>query len=130
MKILRAIWVLLANGTAVYLMYRSAQQLALLDHLLEQDHQNRGVWLHFALRVTIPILGILLELLGSRLAKWVNVGYFAFAGVVLSAIAILNWSDYHGRVHLLFGLPALAASLVTYLLYRHPRKTTAAPASP
>lgn len=121
MRIVRLIWVLIANGTAIYLLYSGARQIALLNHLLEQDSRNREVWFYFALRSAIPILGILLEAVGARLAKWLNVGYFTFAGIVLSAIAILNWSDYHGRVYLLFGLPALAAAVVTYLLYRYAR---------
>ncbi len=130
MRVLRTIWVALINAAAIYLMYTGARQVAILNQLLEQDERNKRVWLYFSLRITIPILGILLELLSSRLAKWVNVGYFAFAGVVLSAIAVLNWSDYHGRIYLLFGLPALAVSVVTYFLYRPSRPTTAPSASP
>src|SRR5258708_18359298 len=107
MRILRSVWVSLTNGTAIYLMYGSAQQVVLLNHLLEQDSRNKSVWFHFVLRAAIPILGIVLELLGSRLAKWVNIGYFVFVGSVFSAISIWAWPDYHRTVLLLPALPAL-----------------------
>src|SRR3954452_9537137 len=106
MRILRSVWVTFTNGTAIYFMYGVAQQVALLNHLLEQDNRNKSVWFHFALRAGIPILGILLELFGSRLAKWVNIGYFVFVGAIFSAISVGTWPDYHGRVLLLQGLAA------------------------
>ncbi len=88
MRILRSTWILFTNGLAVYLLYGSTGQVALLNHLLEQDNKNKALWFHFALRATIPILGILLEFLGSRFAKWVNVGYLALVGIVFSAAGI------------------------------------------
>jgi hypothetical protein len=126
MRILRSTWVLLTNGTAIYLLCGSTQQVTLLNHLLEQDNRNKALWFHFGLKATIPILGILLEFLGSRFAKWVNVGYFVFVGIVFSTISIWAWSDYHGRIYLLLGLPALGVAGVSYLLYRRPRPTPAA----
>jgi hypothetical protein len=126
MRRLRSTWVLFTNGTAIYILWGSTRQVALLNHLLEQDNRNKALWFHFALRATIPMLGILLEFLGSRFAKWVNVGYFVFVGVVFSTIGIWAWSDYHARIYLLLGLPALAVAGVSYLLYRRPRSTPAA----
>ena len=123
MRILRSVWVSLTNGTAIYLMYGSAQQVALLNHLLEQDSRNKSVWFHFILRAGIPILGIALELLGSRLAKWMNIGYFVFVGAIFSVISIWAWSDYHGRTLLLQGLAALVVACADYFLYRSTRST-------
>ena len=120
MRILRSAWVLFTNGLAVYLLYGSTGQVALLNHLLEQDNKNKALWFHFALKVTIPILGILLEFLGSRFAKWVNVGYLVFVGTVFSAIGIWTWPDHHGLIYLFLGLLALAFAAVSWLLYRKP----------
>ena len=58
MRVLRSVWVSLTNGTAIYFMYGGAQQVALLNHLLEQDSRNKSVWFHFVLSAAIPILGI------------------------------------------------------------------------
>ena len=96
-------------------------QVALLNHLLEQDNKNKALWFHFALKVTIPILGILLEFLGSRFAKCVNVGYLVFEGTVFSAVGIWTWPDHHGLIYLFLGLLALAFAAVSWLLYRRPR---------
>ena len=87
----------------------------------EQDNKNKALWFHFALKVTIPILGILLEFLGSRFAKWVNVGYLVFVGTVFSAVGIWTWPDHHGLIYLFLGLLALAFAGVSWLLYRRPR---------
>ncbi len=130
MRIVRLTWVFLTNGAAIYFMYGSFQQVALLNHLLEQDNRNKALWFHFALKATTPILGILLELLGSRFAKWVNVGYFLIVGIVFSTISILAWSDYHGRIYLLIGLAALVVAGVDCLFYRRTRSTLAAPPTP
>jgi len=79
MKISRSIWVLLANGIAVFVSY-----LMTLIDFFGQD--NGGTfWFHFPLRAIVPVLGILLEFFGSRFAKWVNVGYFIFVAVVILA---------------------------------------------
>jgi hypothetical protein len=130
MRILRSAWVMFTNGTAIYLLYANNRQDALLNHLLEQDNRNRGLWLHFALWATIPVLGIVLEFLGSRFAKWLNIGYFAYFGAVFSGIGILSWPDHHGLISLLFGVLALGVTGVDYLLYRRPRSTPAVLPSP
>jgi len=130
MKILRSAWVLFTNGTAIYLLYAGTRQDALLNQLLEQDNLNRGLWFHFALWTTIPVLGIVLEFLGSRFAKWLNLGYFVYFGVVFTGMGILNLPDHHGLIILLFGVLALGVSGVSYLLYRRPRPIPAASPSP
>jgi hypothetical protein len=125
MRLLRLAWVLFTNGTAVYLLYGGTEQVALLNHLLEQDNKNKALWFHFALRVTIPILGILLEFFGSRFAKWVNVGYLVFVRTLFFAVGICTWPDHHGLIYLFVGLLALAFGSVSWLLYRRPRSAPA-----
>jgi hypothetical protein len=130
MRILRSAWVLFANGTAIYLLYAGSQQDALLNHLLEQDNRNRGLWFHFALWATIPVLGIVLEFLGSWFAKWLNLGYFAYFGVVFSGMGIFNLPDHHAYISLIFGILSMGVTGVNYLLYRRPRSTRAVSPSP
>ena len=127
MRALRQTWVLLTNAAAIYILYSDVQQLAALNHLLEQDSRNKILWLHFALKATFPFLGVLFEFLGWRVAKWVNVGYFFLVGIAYTAAGIWNWPDHHAVVALVLGLPALAIAGVNWLLYRrpHPAPTVA-----
>jgi hypothetical protein len=122
-KALRMLWVLLTNGTAVYVLYAGTRQDALLNTLLEQENRNRTLWFHFALWAAIPVLGIVLEVCRSRFAKWLNLGYFVYFGVVFSAMGILNLPDHHALISVLFGIVALIFSGVSYLLCRKPNST-------
>ena len=129
--VLRLAWVLLTNGTAVYVLYASTRQDMLLNHLLEQENRNKGLWFHFALWAAIPVLGILLEVYRSRFAKWLNLGYFVYFGIVFSGLGILNLPDHHARISLFFGIVALGFSCVSYLLYRKSNRIpVASPSTP
>jgi|ERR1700675_377782 len=127
MRLLRPTWILITNGLAVHVFYKSTSQVVLLNNLLEQDNKNKAFWIRFALWVTIPILGILLEFLGSRLAKWLNIGYFIFLGSVFSAVGIWNWPDHHGIIYLVLGLVALAFAGSDWVLYRAPSRIPSTP---
>jgi predicted membrane channel-forming protein YqfA (hemolysin III family) len=118
MRALRLVWVLLTNGTAIYVLYTGTRQDVLLNTLLEQENRNKALWFHFALWAAIPVLGIVLEVCRSRFAKWLNLGYFVCFAIVFSAIGILNLPDDHALISLLFGIVALIFSCVSYLLYR------------
>jgi len=122
-KALRLAWVLFTNGTAVYVLYAGTRQDVLLNTLLEQGGRNRALWLHFALWAAIPAVGIVLEVCRSRFAKWLNVGYFVYFGIVFCAMGILNLPDHHALISLLFGIVALIFSTVSYLLYRKRKPT-------
>jgi len=106
---------------AVYVLYAGTRQDVLLNHLLEQENRNKGLWFHFALWAAIPVLGIVLEVCRSRFAKWLNLGYFVYFGVVFSGIGILGLPDHHAFISLFFGIAALSFSGVSYLLYRKPK---------
>jgi hypothetical protein len=108
----------------VYLFFRGTEQVATLNHLLEQDRRNRALWIYFAFRAAVPIVAILLSVLGSRFAKWANVGLFAFFGAAFLVTGVWNWSDYHGHVYLLLGPIALMISGVNLLLYRKSKSAT------
>jgi hypothetical protein len=113
MKLSRSIWVLLANGSAVLVIY-----VMTFFRWPGPDNRNRALWFQFALRAIVPILGILLEFVGSRFAKWVNVGYFTFVVVVVFRMNFFLVS--HFNLHRLFNgswVFPLAAACVTYFLY-------------
>jgi hypothetical protein len=115
MKLSRSIWILLANGSAVFIIYVITMTSLGSSRL---DNRNRVLWFQFALRAIVPILGILLEFVGSRFAKWVNVGYFTFVVVVVFRMNFFLVS--HFNIHRLFNRSwvfPLAAACVTYFLY-------------
>lgn len=123
---LRLVWIALANGTAIYVQYAIIRQQAVLNGLLEQEGQNRGLWLSLALWAAIPALGIVLEVFHSRFAKWINLAYYAYFGIVFSATGVLNLPDHHAVIALFYGVVALSFFVVGYLLYRKPKPIPAA----
>jgi hypothetical protein len=113
MKLSRSIWVFLANGSAVLIIY-----VMTFSRWPGPDNRNRALWFQFALRAIVPILGILLEFVGSRFAKWVNVGYFTFVVAVVFRMNFFLVS--HFNINRLFNRSwvfPLAAACVTYFLY-------------
>jgi hypothetical protein len=122
-RALRLVWVLFTNLTAVYVLYSGVRQDVLLNTLLERQNRNKSLWIHFALWGAIPVLGIVLEICRSRFAKWLNLGYFIYFGIVFSAMGILTLPDHHAFIPLLFGIGALVFLGVSYLLYRKPKPT-------
>jgi lipopolysaccharide export LptBFGC system permease protein LptF len=120
-RMLRAVWSLATNGLLIYFFYNGTEQMATLNHLLEQDNRNRTLWLYFALRITAPVAAVLLAFLGSSFAKWVNAGVFTYFGVGFLLIGILNWSDYHGHIYLFLGPVALIIASINLFLFRRPR---------
>ena len=124
-RTLRLAWISLTNGTAIYVLYAGTRQDVLLNRLLEQESRNRELWFHFALWAAIPFLGIVLEAFHSRFAKWLNLGYFAYFGLVFSAMGVLNLPNHHALVSLVFGMVALSFLGVSYFLYRKPKPVPA-----
>ena len=125
-RALRLAWISLTNGTAIYVLYAGTRQDVLLYRLLKQESRTRGLWFHFALWGAIPVLGIVLEVFHSRFAKWLNLGYFIYFGVVFSAMGLLNLPDHHALISLFFGIVALSFFAVSYFLYRKPKPIPAA----
>lgn len=119
MKTLRSIWIIVTNGSVVYLFYRAAETRTRLNKLLENPDGVRAAWFSFGMWAAILILGILLELFGSRFAKWVNIGFFGLLGSAFTYIGLMNWSDYVIRLYFYSAIPAFVMAAVNYLLYRH-----------
>lgn len=128
MKLSRLIWVVIANVLAVAINAVFLQIVAAdMKPLKVPDDQFVGTmahvstyhWLYIsylAIRMIVPILGIGLEAVDSRFAKWVNVGYFTvivFVSYGLSLLPALRFYGYSGQCLL---VPITAAG-VTYFLY-------------
>jgi hypothetical protein len=82
---------------------------------------NFQIDFEFAVEVNLPIVGILLELVNSRFARWVNVGCFAVAGCFWLAAAVWSHSDPFFGVLLIIALGLLTIAGITELVYRGTR---------
>jgi hypothetical protein len=112
-RVLRSLWVLVANGIQIRMTFAS-----IFGEPLNPATMNREHWLEFLLKAAVPAVGIALDLVGSRFAKWVNVGYFTLLGLFYCAETVRWWSDpFHG-VLLISGLGLLIVAGLTELIYR------------
>ena len=109
----RSLWVLFANGFVVRRIFIS----------FFGDPFNRATVctkneIEFVLRAGLPILGMVFELINSRFARWLNVGYLSAFALLCLADAVKNWSDpYHG-VLVLMGGALLVMAYLTDVIYR------------
>lgn len=72
----------------------------------------------FVFEVILPIIGIVLELVNWKFAKWVNVGCFTVAGCFWLAAAIWWHSDPFFFVLLIIALGLLIVAGLTEIVYR------------
>jgi hypothetical protein len=74
-RVFRAVWVLAANGCLAWLMFTRLVSVGFTRGVRAPE-----LWFEFLLEVILPIVGILLELVNWKFARWVNVGAFTVAG--------------------------------------------------
>jgi hypothetical protein len=79
---------------------------------------NFQLWFEFVLEVILPMVGIVLEVLNWKFARWVNVGCFAGAGSFWLAAAVWWRSDPFFGVLLIIALGLLAIAGLTEIVYR------------
>lgn len=121
MKLLHRTWVLGANLTVVLLMCTNLVQQTQLVHL-------DGFYLHAfdiigpATIIVLMLFGILFEVLNLRLAAVVNVGVFAFVGLLALANVYFERRSPHpverAQVVMLVVLPCMLVAIVNFVLYR------------
>jgi uncharacterized membrane protein YqaE (UPF0057 family) len=112
-RIVRFIWVLAANGfVAGFTILRLSAALS------SRESSDAEVWLDMILEVLVPILGVILEGIGWKFAKWVNVGCLTIAGFFWLAEAIWWHSDPFFGVLLILSLGMLTLAGLTALVYR------------
>ena len=84
---------------------------------------NRGVpvpelWFEFLLEVILPVIGIVLELVDWKFARWVNVGCLTVAGCFWLAEAVWWRSDPFFGILLIVALALLTMAGLTDIVYR------------
>jgi hypothetical protein len=72
----------------------------------------------FVFKVILPTVGIVLEAVNWKFARWVNVGCFAAAGIFWLVAAIWWRSDPFFGVLLIIALGLLAVAGLTEIIYR------------
>jgi hypothetical protein len=111
-RILRVACVLAINSFVIWLTTGR-----LSPELFSPDSPNFEFWLEVILEMVFPALGIVLELLRWKFARWLNVGYLILAGCLWLAEAVWWHSDPFFGVLLImsFGIFILAGLMeVTY----------------
>jgi len=78
-----------------------------------------GLWASFLVVAAIPVSGAILEVFGSRFAKWINMGFWILLATYYLVGAMLEWSDPFGPLVLIIGITLLIPAGVSYLLYRN-----------
>jgi hypothetical protein len=112
-RIFRAAWILSANTCVALLMLSRLRSTGFYGGGLDFQLLTELV-----LEVVLPIIGIVLELLNWRFARWVNVGCFAAAGVFWLAEAVRWRSDPFFGVLVIIGSALLAIAGLTEIVYR------------
>lgn len=113
----RITWVLLTNGIAIYFALYGSGDVQRLKALLITNQPAGLTWQDYS-RAALPAIGILLEVLGLAIAKYVNVGYFALMVLFWGTICLYNWHDLHARVYsFLYFFLALLVVFVDFRLY-------------
>lgn len=110
-RIVRLAWVLAANGCVAWLMFARLRSVGFPE-------LNFQLCFEFVLEVILPTVGIVLEAVNWKFARWVNVGCFAVAGTLWSLAAIWWHSDPFFGVLLIIALGLLAVAGLTEVVYR------------
>jgi hypothetical protein len=119
-RIFRCAWVLAANtfvAWAIFTRLRSVGFPAL-------DFQ---LCFEFVFEVILPIVGIVVELVHWKLARWVNVGCFAVAGCYWLAGAVWWHSDPFFGVLLIVAMGLLIVAGLTEIVYRRTQSDSSYP---
>ena len=112
-RALRVVWVLAANG---YIIWLTLARLS--GELLSRDAQNIETFVEYVLELFFPVLGIILELVGLKFAKWINIGYLTLAGCFLLGEAIWWRSDPFFGVLLIMSVGLFILAGLTEIIYR------------
>ena len=92
--------------------------LRLRAALSTRETRDAEVWLQILLEVIAPTLGFLLEGVGRKSAKWVNIGWPTVAGIFWLAEALWWHSDPFFGVLLILSLAMFTLGGLMALVYR------------
>jgi hypothetical protein len=112
-RAIRSVWVLAANGCIAWLMFTRLVSVGFSGSVRDPE-----LWFEFLLEVILPIVGIVLELVNWKFARWVNVGSLTVAGCFWLAEAIWWRADPFFSVLLIIALGLLTIAGITEVVYR------------
>jgi hypothetical protein len=112
-RVIRFLWVFATTVILVRLMFESY-----FGEPFNREAQSPENWAWFLVKAIIPASGTVLELVGSKLAKWINVGFWTLAGLYYSVGAVYYHADPFFGVLLIMGVGLLVLGGINYLLYR------------
>jgi hypothetical protein len=119
-RTLRGAWVLAANTFVAWAMFTRLRSVGF-------PALNFQLCFEFVFEVILPIIGIVLELVNWKFARWVNVGCFAVAGCYWLAGAIWWHSDPFFGVLLIVALGLLIVAGLTEIVYRRTQSDSSYP---
>lgn len=119
-RIFRGAWVIAANTFVAWAMFTRLRSVGFpaLDFQL---------CFEFVFEVILPIIGIVLELVNWKFARWVNVGCFTAAGCFWLTSAIWWHSDPFFFVLLIIALGLLIVAGLTEFVYRRTQSDSSYP---
>jgi hypothetical protein len=112
-RAIRIVWVLATNCFVVcFTVNRLSREL------LDLKSQNFEVRLEFIFEILLPVLGIVVELIGWKLARSVNVGYLTAAASLWLGEAVWWHSDPFFGVLLIISVGLFILAGITEIIYR------------
>jgi hypothetical protein len=110
-RIFRGAWVLGANTFVAWAMSVRLRNVGF-------PALNFQLCFEFVFEVILPIIGIVLELVNWKFARWANVGCFIAAGCFWLTAAVWWRSDPFSGVLLIIALGLLTVGGLTEVIYR------------
>jgi len=117
-KIIRLAWVTITNAIMLYetvpllLPYRG-------------NHPHISVWsVEGMLSAVVLVCGIAFEIRNSRIAKFLNIGFYVYRGlwgvfgVLAAASHVLGYTNESWIYFFLVSIPCFVVAIVNYFLYR------------
>src|SRR5271156_893967 len=108
----RTVWVFALNSFVVDVIFTR-----LFGEPFNPAAQTPQLWREFVLEAALPIIGIVLELINSKFARWMNVGYLALAGAYWLEETVRWGSDSYLGVLLILAVILLTMSGITESIY-------------
>jgi hypothetical protein len=119
-RIFRIAWILAANGGVASLTFFRLRSTGFYGGTFAPQ-----LFIELLFEVILPVLGIVLELVNWKFARWVNVGCFTAAGCFWLAAAVWWRSDSFFGVLLIIALGLLTVAGLTEVIYRATRSDSA-----
>ena len=130
LDIARLVWIIVANGSAGILIVRNILSERRMYELLQTSVPSR-VYAIPCIGLFLLIIGIVVELAHTRVAKYINIGVFLIPTIYAFWLFLASYrTSMEGRAYsLLLGAPCATATLITWLMYRGLRRGTSRTAS-